>query len=220
MSKQNKAPREEASNNRKDELIEATLRLIATDGIKAATVRSISEQAKVTQGLIRYHFKSKDDLIIAAYEKHMTNLIDLAAQAAEGEFDCAKKRLARFVQASVLPPIVDSQAIALWAGFFQMLFHNPAMRESHRKTYNLLRLHLKKLIEDVLVEEARSFDEPELRRLSIACNAVLDGLWIEGGALPEELSSQELVDVAVTTFGQVIGVELMSHIQSELQPPF
>ena len=37
------------SESRKAELIEATLRLIARDGVKAATVRSIADEANVTQ---------------------------------------------------------------------------------------------------------------------------------------------------------------------------
>ncbi|MGR5239213.1 TetR/AcrR family transcriptional regulator [Vibrio alfacsensis] len=122
MNEKRRMSRQEMSNNRKNELVEATLRVIASEGVKAATVRSIADEANVTQGLIRYHFRSKDELIIAAYEKHMTDLIDVAAHgASQGDYASAKKRLAMFVQASVKPPIIDAQVIAIWAGFFQLL---------------------------------------------------------------------------------------------------
>ncbi len=215
MKKKTKSSRQEMSESRKAELIDATLRVIASDGVKAATVRTIAEEANVTQGLIRYHFQGKEELIIAAYEKHMTDLIAAAetASPSPGRYDSAKKRLAKFVQASVLPPIINPEAIALWAGFFQLLFHNEAMRESHKKTYNLLRLHIKALISDVLEEEELAISETQLRGLSVACNAVLDGLWIEGGAIPDEFSDSELVNVAVDSFSRIIGVELSPYLK-------
>lgn len=215
MNEKRRVPRKEMSINRKAELVDATLRVIASDGVKAATVRSIAEEAQVTQGLIRYHFKSKDELIIAAYEKHMTNLIDVAARGSNGHYSSAKKRLAMFVQASVRPPIIDAQVIAIWAGFFQLLFHNQPMRESHKKTYHLLRNHIQQLIADVFSEESRETTDKELRQLSIACNAVLDGLWIEGGIIPDEFMTNELVETAIRGFSALTGVELSRYLGVE-----
>ncbi|WP_435235848.1 TetR/AcrR family transcriptional regulator [Psychromonas sp. PT13] len=197
---------------RKDELIDATLRVIAAGGVKAATVRSIADEAKVTQGLIRYHFKSKNELIIAAYEKHMTRLIDVASSASEGDYDCAKTRMAMFVQASVKPPVIDVQVLAIWAGFFQLLFHNDSMRESHKKTYHLLRHHIQDLIADMFRQEKRPMTDKKLRRLSIACNAVLDGLWIEGGIIGDEFEANELVDTAIHAFSQLLDINLNDYV--------
>lgn len=216
MAPKRRQSRQEMSNIRKNELIDATLRVIAAEGVKAATVRTISEEAQVTQGLIRYHFNSKDDLIIAAYEKHMTSLIDVAARgASDGQFSSAKKRLAVFVMRSVKSPIIDAQVIATWAGFFQLLFHNDLMRDSHKKTYNLLRNHIKLLISDVFQEENRQATEVELRQLSIACNAVLDGLWIEGGIIPDEFSDNELVETVVGAFSALIQVDLSPFVEND-----
>ena len=213
MNEKRRVSQQEKSNNRKNELVDATLRVIASEGVKAATVRSIADEANVTQGLIRYHFRSKDELIIAAYEKHMTDLIDVAAHSAsKGDYSSAKKRLAIFVQASVKPPIIDAQVIAIWAGFFQLLFHNVPMRESHKKTYNLLRNHIKVLIAQVFEEEGRDANEAELRQLSIACNAVLDGIWIEGGVIPDEFSENELVETAIRAFSALVNVELKQYL--------
>jgi len=35
-------------------------------------------------------------------------------------------------------------------------------------------------------EMGRTVDPIILRQLAIACNAVIDGLWLEGGALPDD----------------------------------
>ena len=47
--------RREPAEQRKDDLIQATLSLIAEQGVRAATVRAIAKRADVTQGLIRHH---------------------------------------------------------------------------------------------------------------------------------------------------------------------
>ncbi|MGR5239181.1 TetR family transcriptional regulator C-terminal domain-containing protein [Vibrio alfacsensis] len=86
------------------------------------------------------------------------------------------------------------------------------MRESHKKTYNLLRNHIKVLIADVFEEEKRETSETELRQLSIACNAVLDGLWIEGGVIPDEFSQNELVDTALRAFSALTHVDLEQYL--------
>jgi AcrR family transcriptional regulator len=208
-----KSTGKETSINRKAELVDATLRVIAANGVKAATVRSIADEAKVTQGLIRYHFNSKDDLIIAAYEQHMTRLIDVASSASEGDYSCAKTRMAMFVQASVKSPVIDRQVLAIWAGFFQLLFHNESMRESHKKTYHLLREHIQGLITDIFIEENKLATDKEFRQLSIACNAVLDGLWIEGGIIPDDFARDELVETAILAFSKLLDIDLLMYLK-------
>lgn len=212
MTEKRRLSRQQMSDSRRSELIDATLRVIASEGVKAATVRAIAEEAAVTQGLIRYYFRSKDELIIAAHERHMTTLIEVAVDAADGDYDCARTRLAMFVRASVSLPIIDPQGIALWAGFFQLVFHSPAMRASHQKTYLLLRNHLSRLASDVFAEAGHAVSESELRTLCIALNAVLDGLWIEGGALPDQFENGELVDAALSAFEGILRVELRSTL--------
>ena len=71
-----KFTREPASQRRED-LIRATLSLIGKSGVRSATVRSIADEAGVTLGLIRHYFSSKDDLINAAYQFHMSAMTQM-----------------------------------------------------------------------------------------------------------------------------------------------
>lgn len=210
--------RKENTDQRRTDLITATLKIIAADGFKAATVRTISKEAQVTQGLIRYYFETKDDLIIAAYEKHMSDLIEITDVAAGKSGQPALMRLAKFVEAAVMPPVVGRQQVALWAGFFQLLLHDENMRASHKKTYDLLRLHLKELIRDLFEEIGRETTETELRVLSIAGNGILDGLWLEAGALPEMFDEDEIILAALRTFDGMLGVEMTPLIFGDREP--
>ncbi len=197
------------ADTRRDDLITATLRVIAREGVRAATVRAIAKEAEVTQGLIRYYFSTKDDLIAAAYELHMATLVRAADDASKGK-DSAQKRLSKFIQVSLQGPVTSHDSIAVWAGFFAVLLHDPSMTVSHQRSYDLLRLHLKGLISAVLDEAGIETDAQKLRRLSIAGNAILDGLWIEGGALPDAFGEDELVQIGLESFSSLLGIELES----------
>ncbi|MCB1384626.1 MAG: TetR family transcriptional regulator C-terminal domain-containing protein [Nitratireductor sp.] len=208
--------RKENTDARRAELIAATLQVIARDGVKAATVRAIASEGKVTQGLIRYYFRSKDDLIAAAYELHMSELIDAADRASSGR-ESARKRLARFIQVSLEPPVTSREAVAIWAGFFEILLHDDAMNASHKRSYDRLRLRLRALIADVFGEAGTPASDSRLRGLSIAGNAILDGLWLEGGALPEAFEKGELARIGLESFSALLGTDLCSLTGPDVQ---
>lgn len=48
----------------RDEILDAAARLIATKGLSACTMRSISEQVNIKAGSLYYHFASKDEIIV------------------------------------------------------------------------------------------------------------------------------------------------------------
>ena len=57
----------ESRDVRRQALIDATRRCMATDGVEGATVRRICDEAGVSQGLLRHHFGSKDALMAETY---------------------------------------------------------------------------------------------------------------------------------------------------------
>ncbi|MGB3313257.1 MAG: TetR family transcriptional regulator C-terminal domain-containing protein [Albidovulum sp.] len=200
--------RREPAEQRRESLIQATLSLIAEKGIGGATVRAIASRAEVTQGLIRHHFSSKDDLVLAAYEYHMRRMTDIASAGAGRDGSTARSRLAIFVSATLTPPVLDPGAVMLWAGFLNKVPGDARMREIHERTYHGFRNQLEAQIAAVLHEAGRDVDADELRRLAIASNAVLDGLWLEGGALPDAFSAEELLAIGLKSVSAIIGVDL------------
>lgn len=204
----------ESAEQRKGALIEATLALIAEHGVPGATVRAISTRAEVTQGLIRHYFSSKEDLITAAYEHHMSSLTRQTAAAAQAEHSSARSRLASFVATGLKPPVVDARSVSLWAGFLNKVRAEPRMLAIHEQTYHDFRNQLETLISQALEEAGRPLPASELRRLAIACNAVVDGLWMEGGALPDAFEPEELPQIGLQSVSAIIGLDLVESRES------
>lgn len=200
--------RREPAEKRKEALVLATLALIAEGGVRSATVRAIAARAEVTQGLIRHYFASKQDLVMAAYEYHMSVLTNQTAASIPVETRSYRASLASFVEASLKPPVVDPGAVSLWAGFLNKVREDTRMQAIHVQTYCDFRNRLELLIADALAEAQRPTTSEELRRLAIACNALIDGLWMEGGALPGAFEPGELPQIGLRSVSAIIGLEL------------
>ena len=192
---------------RREALIAAALELIAEGGIAAATVRAIAEKAGVTPGLIRHYFKAKEDLTRAAYQTLMDRMIAGSAMVLDTAPDGAVARLAAFVATSLRPPVVDPAAMGLWAGFIHRVQRDPMLREVHRTTY----LGYRDVLQCLIAALPRNADAATLRAEAIACNGVIDGLWLEGCALPEAFVKDELAEIGLRSVGAILGVDLLGE---------
>jgi TetR/AcrR family transcriptional regulator, cholesterol catabolism regulator len=62
--------RELQAEERRNQLVDVSLRLFAQKGFERTTIKDISEVAGVAQGLIYHYFGSKEELLFAAVERH------------------------------------------------------------------------------------------------------------------------------------------------------
>lgn len=194
----------ESEATRRDALILAALDLVGEAGPEAATVRAIADRAGVTPGLIRHYFSSKDELIRAAYRRLMEWLTQDSSVALLQADKGPKAQLVAFVQASLRPPVVDPARLGLWAGFLNALRRDPEMRVIHDQGYRAYR----DLLEALIAALPRAATAAQCRRDAIACNAVIDGLWLEGSALPEAFAAGELEDIGIASVSAILGINL------------
>ncbi len=207
--------RRESEERRREDLIAAALDLVAEGGIPAATVRAIADRAGVTPGLIRHYFTSKEDLTRVAYQRLMERMTTDSAAELMGGSDDAMARLANFVVASVSPPVADPVAVGLWAAFVHDVRRNAAMRDIHTSNYLAFRNMLQRLIAAL----PRSVSDAQLRSDAIACNGVIDGLWLEGSILPEAFALGEIPAIALTSVGAILNVDLVAAYQPDRTLP-
>ena len=206
------APRKPFRNKgeeaRRAALIAATLDCVAEGGLPAATVRAIARRAGVTQGLIRHYFPSKDDLVETAYQALMDRLAEDAAAALAASAEDPRARLAAFVRAVLGAQATDPALLAAWAGFVGALHRAPWLRAIHEANYLGFRDQLGALIGAALADAGRPAGAAELRRHAIAANAVLDGLWLEGGLLPEAFEPAEIADLGLAAVAALLDLDL------------
>ena len=201
--------RREAEEKRRDDLIAAAIELVAEGGASAATVRAIADRAGVTPGLIRHYFETKEELTQTAYRQVMDRMTQSAVEAlAAAPVDDPGARLAAFVAANFRPPVLDPVTLAVWAAYLHRTRSDAGMMSVHQATYLGYRDQLQALIAALPGRGDAARD----RRDAIACNALIDGLWLEGAALPETFQPGELARIALDGIGAILGQSLPAPV--------
>jgi TetR/AcrR family transcriptional repressor of bet genes len=199
--------RREGEEKRREDLIAAAMELVAEGGPEAATVRAIAARAGVTPGLIRHYFTSKEELTHAAYRQVMDAMTAEAIRASETVSPSDPVgRLAAFIAANFRPPVMTAISVGVWAGYMHLGRNDPIMQGIHETTYLGYRDRLQSLIAAL----PRPADPARDRREAIACSALIDGLWIEGGSLPEEFDRGEVLRIALDGISAMLGIRFRS----------
>lgn len=194
--------RREAEEKRRDDLVAAAIALVAEGGSEAATVRAIADRAGVTPGLIRHYFNTKDDLTQTAYRTVMERMTQSAVAALSGApADDPVAQLAAFVTANFRAPVLDPVNLSVWAAYLHRSRTDPSINTVHQATYLSYRDRLQALIAAL---PGRVADADRDRRDAIACNALIDGLWIEGAALPDAFEQGEVARIALDAIGAIL----------------
>src|SRR6266567_2441604 len=67
-----KRPRRNNESNRRDELLRVSAKLFREKGFDGTTIRDISTAAGMHSGSPFYHFKTKQDILVAVMEQGLT----------------------------------------------------------------------------------------------------------------------------------------------------
>jgi len=161
---------------RRGELIQATIRSIARDGIAEASVERITETAGVSRGLVRYHFRSKSELWAEAYRSlcnELRNRLQLVLPSRPAD---AMSQLNALIEIILQPPVFREEMLSAWYGFWHAAKTDPSLRAVNREIYGWYRDFVRGLLATAAQERGLEID---LDRATDGFVALNDGLWLE-----------------------------------------
>ena len=164
----------ESADTRRDALIAATARCLATRGANGTSVRAICVEAGVSAGLLRHYFDGIDALVAATYRATGARVAAAMHAAVEDiPADNTRGRLLAFVTASFRTPIADPALLATWLAFWSLSRTVPAIGAIHDEIYAENHQDIERLI-------CACPNAPQDARLAaVALTALVDGLWLE-----------------------------------------
>jgi AcrR family transcriptional regulator len=165
----------QARDVRRQMLIEAAISCLARGGIAAFTIDQISQEAKVSRGLINHHFKGIEDLLQAVYET-MTQSMGAAARATLFIEGGTREKLDTVIDAMFTPPMFSKTNLRAWLALWGEVATNSRLRAAHRRSYDTYRQALTDAISGMARERSKRVDA---KALATTCIALVDGLWIE-----------------------------------------
>ncbi|MCL4068288.1 TetR family transcriptional regulator [Pseudomonas sp. GX19020] len=173
-----KAPRKlsEANINRREEILDATERVLRRDGYSGLTARKVAAEAGFSLGHITYNFSGMDEVLSETYRRLSGRLRESTANAG-----CADApplaRLAGFLDAAFTPEFLDAGHLRLRIDLWSAALTSGVIAATESELYG----HYRSDLEGLLLAVAG--DDPARRAqvplLTDTLMATLDGLWLD-----------------------------------------
>ncbi len=109
--------------DRREQIMDAALRVFAQKGFDKATNKDIADEAGITPGLIYHYFESKEKLLKAILEEHSP--LRLVHVVTEEMFDMPPHTLLRYVAHQLLNIVEDEHYVRLARIFLAEAIHHP-----------------------------------------------------------------------------------------------
>lgn len=160
-------------DERRQSLIEATARVLASKGAAGVSVRAICAEAAVSSGLLRHYFAGVSEAIAETYRWTGARIDAALAQAVAAADTDPRARLIAYLAANFRPPIATPGLVACYIAFWSLTRSDPRVATVRAEVYGDFRNELERLI------SAYRPDSGDTRLTAIALTALIDGLWLE-----------------------------------------
>ncbi|SDD03958.1 transcriptional regulator, TetR family [Glycomyces harbinensis] len=159
-------------------MAEAVHRLIAHDGLDAATMAAVAREAGFSVGLVQHYFTSKDDLLLFAYERMTADQLGRVARLVE-EGEAAQQPI-RAILKRCMPQLWPLDAPRRGEYRVSRVFHaraldNPTIAEVGRRTAAVVRAQIARAVANGKeCGEVEKGTDAELAAVELA--ALIEGL--------------------------------------------
>ena len=187
---------------RRQSLVEASRRALATHGLAGASVRVICAEAGVSPGLLTHYFEGVYQLILETYRQVGEQVADAMERAVTEAPDGALDKLRAYIAASFRPPVLDRDLLSVWVVFWSLVRSNESIRRMHEDIYGLFRQKLETLMREALAGQAT---DTKVRLSTVALTALVDGLWLELCLDNPSFTAEEATAVAIEWLERMLG---------------
>lgn len=177
---------------RREQLIKATIKCIARKGLSKTTMADVTRTAKLSLGIVNLHFQSKDKLLLET-------LRYIAAEYKQG-WDAIvnddslppDQRIRALIEFDFSPAIAHPAKLSVWFAFWGESSSRPVYRKiCHQTDVQTTRSFL---------TICRQLGGHSKRRAELIANgytALADGLWLDILVTPEDMSVELARDISL-----------------------
>jgi TetR/AcrR family transcriptional repressor of bet genes len=160
---------------RRQDLIQGTIKSIATLGYHNSTVQTICEAAGLSRGLIGHYFKGKEDLLLEAFRNQTAEADEDTRQAIRAVGEDPLQRLLAATSVTFTRSDTSPGEALVWLAFCGVAPWNANMLELHHKLYRKYRSWIQRMMEQAAAERNLQIDA---KRAALTYAQMIDGFWI------------------------------------------
>ncbi|WP_374383469.1 transcriptional regulator BetI [Dongia sp.] len=182
-------------SNRKKEIIEATIQVIAVHGYHGTTVSRVAKAAGVSVGLMNFHFDSKDKLFEEVFKHLAQEYMQVWSERVDAAKADAWSRLEAMIAAYFDRDVFTGEKLAVWFAFWS----DPELRDKFRDAATAVeRRYVKELEQQIYqiciaqpdgVQQAKKVSV----RVAAALSAMIDGFWLQALLYPKTFKAKDSI---------------------------
>ncbi len=201
MQQKPKKPRTRIEDIRRVELIDAAHRIFLKEGLRGLTSTKICAEAGLSQGILTYYFKDKEEVLFEMVRMNnrilANEIVDNLRRARSGW-----ERLMALIDGNFPAQRFDKQAAGAWISLYAEASHNERYARLLRPYYQRLRSNVTSILKPHL-------RQAEIDHFLLGFAAMIDGLWLRRGHADIDLSLAEAKAILVEHVERALGAEIM-----------
>jgi TetR/AcrR family transcriptional repressor of bet genes len=173
---------------RRQQLIDATMKCIARKGMGSTTLGDVAKEAGLSQGIVNLHFESKENLlnetlryIADDYESQFNRVLAKSGPDAASQLHALMKLDLR-------PSILDRRKLAVWFAFWGEVKSRPRYREICKKSDEYYDEVLSSLCNQIIVEGG--YENVSSAAVATVLTSVTNGMWLSYLISPKRFDRQ------------------------------
>jgi len=186
---------------RRQQLINATIDSISKRGFSGTTLATVTKSAKLSHGIVNFHFDSKEDL----YDQTLGYLAQEHYECWQGAMTNAgsdpAEQLAAIIDADFDKRICSPKKLAVWFAFWGQAKYRPNYLKIHYKYDDERFAEMSRLCRDIVTDGGyHALDGEEV---AVWLESLVDGLWLNLLLYPKDANRIDVRDSCFAYLAQV-----------------
>ena len=172
-----KSTRRTASRERRrGQLIAATMKCIARNGMSSTSIGDVAREAGLSQGIVNLHFESKDNLLTETLRHLANDYKTRFKKALESSGPDAAAKLLAVMELDLRPSVIDRQKIAVWFAFWGEVKSRP----TYRRICNEQDRYYDEVVATLCAEIIADGNYKDVNAASVATalTSMTNGMWL------------------------------------------
>jgi TetR/AcrR family transcriptional repressor of bet genes len=161
---------------RRGQLIAATMKCIARNGMSSTSIGDVAKEAGLSQGIVNLHFESKDNLLTETLQHLADDYKTRFNKALESSGPDAASKLLALMELDLRPSVIDRQKIAVWFAFWGEVKSRPTYR---RICYEQDRYYdevVARLCREIIADG--NYKDINASSVATALTSITNGMWL------------------------------------------
>jgi TetR/AcrR family transcriptional repressor of bet genes len=186
---------------RRNQILQAASDIAAHHGLDALTVRHVAERAGLSVGLVLFHFKTKDALIIAVLDHVLATTTVLHMTADIAAIESPRDRLLALLRREMWRLSSEPRRIRLFFDFWALGFTHRRIRARMQAELDRYREAFRPIAEEVLRAEPARFAGVTAEGLAAVSVSFIKGCAVQSMIDPRNVNIDEFLSATQGLFG-------------------